>query len=833
MDTIFHKLEYNQIIQIIGQYCKTYLGKKLCKNLHPIFQFEEVNALLLEVKQANLIVHQKGAPPLFELNEIEGHLKRLESGQSLSTKGLIDIAKLLTVCRELHSYFFQEQNSDLSSDSYQENFYIESSENFSNIEQYFSDLYSNPSIEKNILDKILDENTIADNASSKLSSLRKSRKSMEQDIKDKLNHLIHSSTYSKYLMDPIITIRNSRYVIPVKEEYRDKISGLIHDTSSSGSTLYIEPTNIFEMNNKINHLRLEEEVEIEKILQALSSSLFPYITELTNNLKLVGYIDLLFAKVQYGKTTNSIEPQLNKNKLVQLVQARHPLISAEQVVPIDISLGQDYTVLLITGPNTGGKTVALKTVGLLLLMAYSGIPIPCSENSSICVFSNIFADIGDEQSIEQSLSTFSAHMKNIVTITNEANSNSLILLDELGSGTDPVEGSRLAISLLEYFKNMGCLAICTTHYKELKEYALVTDGFENASFEFDLENLKPTYKLLIGIPGKSNAFEISQKLGLSENIIVKAKSLIEQDHASMEELLKNIYDDQQTIQKLKEETSKNATQIEQLRKSLEKEKSQLEEKKKEILEKAKTEARELVLDAKDEVTELLKNKNQNLDNVRNQLNDKLKEYATNTHLLENSPTSSYASLPKEEVKKGLEVWIPSLQMDGTILSSQVGKSNEILVQVGQAKMNLKLQALSKMNTQNSNHNTFNSNSSKDIPLSVNHSNHNISNNNTSSKFGSSIASGSVHQFTNTKSQFISSEINVIGENVEDAIYVLDKYIDDCSIAKLSPIRIVHGKGTGKLREGIHQYLKKNPHVKSFRLGTFGEGEMGVTVVELK
>ena len=745
MDTIFHKLEYKQIIQIIGQYCKTYLGKKLCQNLHPSFQFEEVDTLLLEVKQANLLVHQKGTPPLFELNEIEGYLKRLESGQSLSAKGLLDIAKLFTLCRELYSYFFQEENNHLSydtptreashlptdsghertshlltdsgheksskflTDSVQG---LEENENFSNIEHYFSDLYCNPSIEKNILNKILDENTIADNASEKLSSLRKSRKSIEQDIKDKLNHLIHSSSYSKYLMDPIITIRNQRYVIPVKEEYKDKIAGFVHDTSSSGSTLYIEPTSVFEMNNKVNHLKMEEEIEIEKILQLLSSSLFPYVAELTNNLKLVGYIDLLFAKVQYGKATNSIEPHLNQNKVVELRYARHPLIPAEQVVPIDISLGKDYTVLLITGPNTGGKTVALKTFGLLLLMAYSGIPIPCSESSSICVFSNIFADIGDEQSIEQSLSTFSAHMKNIVTITNQADKNSLILLDELGSGTDPVEGACLAISLLEYFKNMGSLIICTTHYKELKEYALVTDGFENASFEFDLENLKPTYKLLIGIPGKSNAFEISQKLGLSENIITKAKSFMRQDHVSMEELLKNIYDDQQVILKLKEETNKNAIQIEQLRQSLEKEKAQLEEKKKEILEKAKTEARELVLDAKEEVTELLKNKEQNLNHIRNQLNTKLKEYATNTQLLENSSDDSSTPLSPEDVKKGLEVWIPSLQMNGTILSSQAGKSGEVLVQVGQAKMNLKLQLLSKMHIKISN--TFNSNFSNGI-----------------------------------------------------------------------------------------------------------------------
>lgn len=784
MDATLNKLEYNEIIKNLGGYCKTYLGKNLCEQLVPNFSYEQVDVLLNETKQADTLLHQKGIPPFYETEELEKYIKVLESNQTLSIKGLLNFAVLLKMCRELKEYFYDD-----------------SSVTFEYLEKYFSFLYSNPSIEKNIFDKIIDENTVADNASSKLASLRRNRKNFEQEVKDKLNGFIHSSTYAKYIMEPIVTIRNNRYVIPVKEEYRSYIKGFIHDTSSSGSTLYIEPTSIFELNNKINHIKIEEDIEIERILQILSSSLYEYVDQLKNNLALIASIDLIFAKANFGIDSFGIIPVLNNNKYIDLYKAKHPLIDKDKVVPIDISLGKSYVSLLITGPNTGGKTVALKTVGLLLLMAYSGIPIPCSESSSISVFSHIFADIGDEQSIQESLSTFSAHIKNIVEITNITDNNSLVLLDELGSGTDPLEGAALAISILSYLKDIGSIVCCTTHYQELKEYALITDGFENASFEFDIENLKPTYKLLVGIPGKSNAFAISKRLGLNEQILNVANSHLKDDKIPIEELLKSIYDNKLEIEKQKEETEKNLRQVELLRKSLEQKQDDVLEKRAQLLEDAKLEARDILLSAKEEATEIIHELNSSSDikqanNLRNKLNDKLKAI-NSIHYTEQN--NSFEALAESDVKDGLNVYIASLGSNGYIVGNKINKSNEVQVQVGNMKMNIKLSDLRKSLT--------NSVKVKE--------------------------SGKVTTNKESKAKTVSPEINVIGQNVDEAIYVIDKYLDNCASANISPVRIVHGKGTGKLREGIHSFLKKNPHVKSFRIGTFGEGEMGVTVVEVK
>lgn len=785
MEAILNKLEYNEIIDVLEKHCKTYLGKNLCDSLKPSFSFELVNTLLNETKEADTLLHQKGSLPFYETDELEKYIKILKSNQTLSIKGLLNIGMLLRIARELKEYFYDNNTSS-----------------FINLEKYFTFLYSNPSIEKSIFDKIIDESTIADNASKKLSSLRRNRKNFEQEVKDKLNSYIHSSTYAKYIMEPIVTIRNNRYVIPVKEEYRSYIKGFVHDTSSSGSTLYIEPTSIFDLNNKINHIKIEEDLEIEKILHQLSASLYAYTTELDNDLNLIANIDLIFAKAHFGIEINGITPILNNEKFVDLHKARHPLIDKDKVVPINIGLGKDYVSLLITGPNTGGKTVALKTLGLLLLMAYSGIPISCSEGSNICVFTYIFADIGDEQSIQESLSTFSAHMKNIVEITKKANDNSLVLLDELGSGTDPVEGAALAISILSYLKSINALVCCTTHYQELKEFALVTDGFENASFEFDIENLKPTYKLLVGIPGKSNAFAISKKLGLDEQILNVANAHLKEDKVSIEELLKNIYDNKLKVEKQVEETEKNLRQVEALRKSLEKKQDDVLEKRAKMLEDAKLEARDILLSAKEEATEIIHELSASVDlkqanNLRNKLNDKIRNI-NSVHY--SGQDNSFESINKNDIKDGLNVYISSLGTNGIILGNTVNKSNEVQVQVGSMKMNVKLSDLRKLSS-------------------------NVS---TTSK-----STGKVTTEKSSKTKVISPEINVIGQNVDEAIYVIDKYLDNCASANISPVRIVHGKGTGKLREGIHSFLKKHPHVKSFRIGTFGEGEMGVTVVEIK
>lgn len=776
------KLEYSEIIKLISNYCKTYIGKETVLKLSPCFDSDEVSHLLEETTEAMDISIKKSNIPVCEIPNIDIWIKQLESTNVLSAKALIDVATILKVSRELKEFFFKDPSFNTNS--------------FSILFDYFNSLYVNKNIESTIFEKILDENTIADNASPKLSSIRKNKKKAEQAIRDKLDSIIHSSSYSKYLMEPIVTIRNDRFVIPLKQEYRNMIKGFIHDISSSGSTVYIEPLAIFEINNEINNLKIEENIEIEKILQNLSILLYKYTNELKNNVILIGKLDVLSAKVLYSKSIDGIKPTLNTQKYINLIAARHPLIDKNNVVPINIALGKNFNSLIITGPNTGGKTVSLKTTGLLLLMAYTGLYIPCNENSSICVFKNIFADIGDEQSISESLSTFSSHMTNIINITNNANENSLILLDELGSGTDPIEGANLAISILNYFYNMGCLVISTTHYQELKNYALITDGFENASSEFDIENLRPTYKLLIGIPGKSNAFAISQKLGLKQEILDNAYSLLKDDNIHIEDILKNIYDNKIQIEYEKQEIDKNLMQIQNLRKELEKENKDVKQKEQELIENAELEAREIILTAKDEVNEIIKKLNningdlKTANNLRNTLNDKLKQF--DVKKIENG------NLEKKDIQLGMLVEVIPFNATGTVISLP-NKSNEVQIQIGNTKMNISLSNLNK---------------TKKTLTNENFSTTKVSRNNGS------------------KSKYISPEINVIGQNVDEAIYIIDKYLDDCTISNISPIRIVHGKGTGKLREGIHAFLKKHPHVKSFRLGTFGEGEMGVTVVEL-
>ena len=771
------KLEYNKILEILESFAKTYLGKNLCRNLKPSIN---VTFLLEQTNQALGLIYKKGNLPLSSIPNIDIAIKNLESNFALTALDLLEIGSILKTSRELREYFLNE-DCNLILDS--------------------CDLiYINKLLEKEIFDKILDENTIADSASSKLSSIRKSQKNLGVEIKNKLNSIVHSNTYSKYLQDSIVTIKNERYVIPVKEEYRSQIKGFVHDVSSSGSTIFIEPLAVFELNNELNNLKAEEAIEIAKILTELSKKLMVITNELKNNIQLIGQLDFIFAKASFSKKLNGIKPNINNEKYINLIQARHPLIDESKVVPIDISIGKDYSSLIITGPNTGGKTVCLKTTGLLLLMAYSGILIPCKENSSIYVFDNIFADIGDEQSIAESLSTFSSHILNIVEIAKNATQNSLILLDELGSGTDPIEGSHLAISILDYFYNLGAIVISTTHYEELKQYAIITNGFENASFEFDLETLSPTYKLLIGIPGKSNAFEISERLGLKGSILDKARSLIDNDNICIEDLLKEIYNNQIEIEKQKEEISKNLRQVEMLRKKLETDYSDSEEKAILMVENAKKEARDILLDVQDEATQIIKKMNslskknsktslQEMYDLKNKVTDKIKDFSINNK-------NQKGNLSTDEIKLGMQVYVIPLGKNGTIVKLP-NASSEVEIQVGSLKTTVTIDRLVKTKQE----------ALKPIQPAKNKS--------------------------LIKSKNISNEINVIGLTVDEAIPIVDKYLDDANIAKLETIRIVHGKGTGKLKVGIHTFLKKHPHVKSYRMGTFGEGEMGVTVVTIK
>ncbi len=779
-----NKLEYNKILDIISSYCLTYKGVSLANSFLPSNNEDIVSRLLEETDSAVTLLIRKGEIPLSNIANIEVNIKNLESYNSLSASALLDVAYVLKVSRQLHQYFFEDEDFDLST--------------FSILEDLFSMLYYNKNIEDSIFHSIVDEDTIADDASKALLALRKNRRKLEQDVRDKLSNLVHSSSYSKYIMDTIITIRNDRFVVPVKEEFKEHISGAILDISASGSTVYIEPSSVFELNNKINAVKAQEAIEIEKILKGLSLMLCPIADRLKTTVDIIGKIDFIFAKAKYSRKINGICPIITDSKEINLFGARHPLIDEKVVVPIDISIGKDYSSLLITGPNTGGKTVALKTTGLFCLMAYSGILIPANSNSSLYVFDNIFADIGDEQSIQDSLSTFSSHMINIIDILKESTANSLILLDELGSGTDPVEGASLAISILEHFYNLGALTICTSHYPELKKYALTHDGFENASSDFDIENLCPTYKLLIGIPGKSNAFAISKKLGLSEDILNRAQTFLKEDDISIENLLKGIYDDKLSIEKEKEKIIKNSNQIETLRKSLERDNSKLNKEAENILSDAKIKAREILLDAKDEVNDIIKELNsdktdlKNANVLRNKLNTSITELSESQ---ESAKPSKHLSA--NDISVGQEVFYNKLNTTG-IVYSLPNRSNEVRLQIGNIFMNAKLEDLSLVKSSPNN-----------------------------KKQKSNIS------YSNNKAQSVASEINVIGLNVDEAIPIVDKYLDDCYMAHLEHARIVHGKGTGKLREGIHTFLRKHPHVKSFRLGTFGEGEMGVTVVYFK
>lgn len=787
-----NKLEFNKILEILSTFCSTYVGKDLALNLQVSNDKNLVKNMLAETEESVNLVYRNSTPSFYDISDINIYLKSLESYMSLSAKALLDLANIFKLSENLKDYF----NKD----------FIDINE-YPKLNILFSELYSNKSIQDKIFSCIIDENTIDDKASSELDKIRKRKRHIEQDIRSKLNNMIHSSNFSKYLQENLITIRNDRFVIPIKEEYRSQVKGFVHDVSNAGSTLFIEPIVIFEMNNELNQLRSEEEIEIEKILQNLTKLFFPYVKELENDVKIIGHLDFIFAKAKYSKSLNCITPKINDDKYISLINARHPLIDKSKVVPISVNLGKDFSTLLITGPNTGGKTVSLKTVGLLTCMACCGLNIPADENSSIFVFDNIFADIGDDQSIADSLSTFSAHMTNIVDIVNTANSNSLILVDELGSGTDPLEGANLAISILANFKKLGALTIATTHYQELKKYALTTKGFQNASVEFDVSTLSPTYRLLIGVPGKSNAFEISRKLGLSDEIINDAKALLSKKDIDFETLLKSIYDDKAQIEKEKFQISEELAKTSEIRKLLEEKNLSRIKEEQNIINNAKIKARNILLEAKEDANEIIKemaskSDSKSLDNLRNSLNKKIKDINIFNPVADDV-LNDKNKLDINDIKPNLEVFISSLGKEGIVLSFP-SKSNQVQVQIGSMKMNVDIKYLRKIEKNDTNKNAKN----KSISSSVSYKN--IS-----------------------KSRNIKTEINILGLTVDEAILVVDKFLDDCSIANLQTVRIIHGKGTGKLKNGIHQFLKSNSHVKNFRLGSFGEGEMGVTVVELK
>lgn len=800
-DNYLEKLEYFQITKKLSNLCITNQGKQKAINLKPYHEKEIVQKNLIETEEAVNLIYKNNTPTFAQIEDNTIAIKTLEAYGTLSAKSLLDLNKILKTAQGLKDYFSVD--------------YIEK-EAYPNLNNYFEQLYTNLGITQKIEQSIEDENTISDEASQELKNIRRKQRKLEQEIKNKLTNMIHNSNFSKYMQENVVTIRNDRYVVPVKEEYRNHIKGFVHDVSSSGFTIFIEPIAVFEANNELNNLKAEENIEIEKILENLSKLFYPYIEELKKDIDVIGILDFIFAKAKLSKQMKAITPKINEEKKIELKQARHPLIDMQKVVPITLTLGKDYTTLVITGPNTGGKTVTLKTVGLLTCMACSGLNVPAEENSSIHVFDNIFADIGDDQSISDSLSTFSSHMLNIIEILENANENSLVLVDELGSGTDPLEGEALAISILEELQKIGVLTISTTHYQALKKYALVTPNFENASVEFDINTLTPTYRLLIGIPGKSNAFAISQKLGLSEEIIKNAKERLTKKDIDFEEVLKQIYDDKSQIEKEKEKIKQNTEEIEMLKRKLKRDNKILEEQETERIQKAKREAREIIEQAKEEASKTIKEieeiKNESeqnfeasrkLNKLRNKLNEEIKNLSSkdNSGKLKENQEDIDKKIKelKEILKPNTEVLVKSLQKEG-IAISMPNKANEVQVMLGNIKTNIKLEdieILAKNKSEQKNH----------------------KNGYTSSQI--------------SKSKTAKTEINVIGFTVEEARMIVEKFLDDASLAKIQTVRIVHGKGTGRLREGIHQLLKKNPHVKSHRLGTFGEGEMGVTIVEVK
>ena len=789
---IYEALEFNKIKTILTKYAVTYLAKDKIIELEPSINSLEIERSQNETTEATAYILKQHDIPLSPITDINAIIKKLEIGGILNIKELLNITDILRVSRRLRDSFF--------------NGAIEP-ENTPILFSYFDNLYTNYKIEEEFNRCIKNEEELDDRASQELYKIRKEIKDSESKIKDKLNSILHSST--KYLQDAVVTFRNDRYVIPVKQEYRAEVPGLIHDSSATGSTIFIEPTAVFNLNNEIRELKIKEEQEIERILALLTQMVAPIAESIEFGLKQIGAIDFAFAKGKYSLALNAFPPKFNTSKsekYCNLKKARHPLIDPDKVVPIDIWFGKEFNSLIITGPNTGGKTVTLKTVGLLALMAQSGLHIPTNEGSELPIFKNIYTDIGDEQSIEQSLSTFSAHMTNLVTILNDVTAEDLVLVDEIGSGTDPVEGAAIAMSILEYLHSVRCMTIATTHYSELKTFAIQTPGIENASCEFDVETLRPTYKLLIGIPGKSNAFAISKKLGLRDEILNRASEFLTEENIKFEDVLSDMEHDRRKAQEERELSKKLLQEATQTREKIEAEKTKFEKQKTEILTKAKQQARDLLLDAEEEAKDIIKEltnlKKSKSDNANKQAEEKrlmLKKSISEIQKDLTTPTSAKEiKIKAEEIINGMTVYIPSLDQEATVCKTPDKKGN-IQVQSGIVKLNIHLSQV------------------EPVKKAVT----------------SPTSKVTVNSMVKSKSRDITTEVKLLGMTVDEALPTLEKYLDDAYLSNVGVVRVVHGKGTGALRKGVHDFLRKHPHVRTYRLGVYGEGDSGVTIVEMK
>ena len=738
------------------------------------------------------LIFRKGHIPIYNIQDIKPSLDRLTIDGTLGMGELLSIGYILDTCSKVKKY---AKN-------------IEDTDSYNLIINKITYLQSLSDLNTDIQRCIISENEMSDDASSNLKSIRREINNINNKIKQKLNSYINSSSVRTMLQDSVITLRNDRYCLPVKQEYRQQFSGMIHDQSSTGSTLFIEPMAIVEFNNKLKELYSKEQEEIEIILQRLSIKASEYIEELQINLNTLVELDFIFAKGALSKKLNSVEPKFNTNGYINIKKGRHPLLDSKTVVPIDIYLGDSFSMLMITGPNTGGKTVSLKTVGLLTMMGQSGLHIPAYDGSELAIFDEIYADIGDEQSIEQNLSTFSSHMTNIINILNKATDKSLVLFDELGAGTDPTEGAALAMSILQNLHNQKIRTIATTHYSELKVFALSTNGIENACCEFDVKTLKPTYKLLIGIPGKSNAFEISKKLGLPDYIIGEAKKLITEQDKQFEDLITELETSQKIIDNNKEKTKAYLLEIETLKKSMEQKKDKIASQHESTINDAKKEAHKIIQEAKNYADETIRKFNKwskehgnintsQMEKERQNARKKLSDLEKNL-----MPTAKNKGVTNTNLRisKGDYVYVSTFDQKGTVLEDPNSKG-DVLVQLGIIKTKVNKSFITLI----------------DEPEIIN-------------KHITKNRSGKV---TLNKSQHIRPEIDVRGYTSEEALSTIDKYMDDAYLSNLPQVTIIHGKGTGVLRNSIHKKLRTVKYVKSFRLGNFGEGESGVTIVEFK
>ena len=803
-------LEFTKILSMVNEYAASPMAKRRIDRMKPQRDIDVIRKLQEETNDALNRLNRHGNISFSGLRDIGASIKRLEVQGTLTSQELLDIAAVLQVTKAVKQY---GDGSDLTEALASRNQEPVSQTTNDSLTERFNMLLPLEHIASEITRCILSENEYADDASSGLKNIRREIRLTNDKLHQQLDKIIKSDANRDQLQDSLITMRNGRYCIPVKQEYRSKFPGMIHDQSSTGSTLFIEPMAVVNLNNQIKELANEELLEIEKILETLSAQAATYVSDIAYDLELLTDLDFIFAKAKFARATNSTRPIFNTDGIIDIRQGRHPLLEKHTVVPVDIRLGETYNLLIITGPNTGGKTVSLKTLGLFSLMGQAGLHIPAMEESRLAVFDDIFADIGDEQSIEQNLSTFSSHMSNIVYIVQHATPNTLCLFDEPGGGTDPVEGAALAVSILNYLKSMGARCMATTHYSELKTYALSTDGVENASCEFDVATLRPTYRLTIGIPGKSNAFAIASKLGLPEYIITSAKEQIDSDAVDMETLLADLEASRRSMEEDEKAIEAYKQEIESLKESLKKKEENLDTKKAEILKKAREEARDIIEEAKETADQTIRDYNKwrsnpskadmrTMEEKRSSLRNKIKDYEKAGASETKKQTSNHKA---SDFHIGDTVQVLSMGTRGTITTLPNNKGIAG-VQMGIMSAMLPISDL------------------LIIPEST------ISVNGEKQKYAGRRAGGD-HTTVN-KAKTFSPELNVMGKTVDEACFEIDKYLDDAVLAHISRVTIIHGKGTGALRKGIWQYLKNHPLVQSYRSGEFGEGEYGVTIVDL-